>query len=144
MSLDINQYKPFREGPHDVFPSTENRCTHMGKNPQKHHIRHFRIDGDVYPKGSSTPRCDFLLLNDEKVPPSAYFIELKGSDISMAIDQLEYTIQEITPHLPGYSVYRRIVYHTGSHKIRDSKVIRWQKKYGKTAVIKERKYEENL
>jgi len=44
--------------------------------------------------------------------------------------------------LIGYVVLRRIVYHTGSHNVRASSVLRWRAKYN--AVIKEREYSENI
>lgn len=31
MSYNINDYTPFREGNHPVFPSSENGCKHVGK-----------------------------------------------------------------------------------------------------------------
>ena len=44
--------------------------------------------------------------------------------------------------LIGYVVLRRIVYHTGSHNVHASEVLRWKAKY--KAVIKEREYSENI
>ena len=44
--------------------------------------------------------------------------------------------------LIGYVVLRRIVYHTGSHNVHASEVLRWKAKY--KAVVKERAYPENI
>ena len=44
--------------------------------------------------------------------------------------------------LIGYVVLRRIVYHTGSHNVHASEVLRWKAKY--KAVVKEREYSENI
>ena len=87
-------------------------------------------------------RCDFLLINDESTPKTSYYIELKGSDLPKAIRQIENTIKLLSPSLPGYVVLRRIVYHTGSHNVHASEVLRWKAKY--KAVVKEREYSENI
>lgn len=142
MTIDINQYRPFREGKHREFISSENGCTHVGKNVKQQVVRQFKIDGEVIPSGSSAQRCDYLLLNDET--KSSYYIELKGSDIPKAIEQIENTVAMISAKIPQYKVFRRIIYKTGSHKVKDSAVLHWQRKHGKTAIIKERKYEDNI
>ena len=98
-------------------------------------------DGEVF-NSPGEERCDFLLLNDESTPKASYYIELKGSDLPKAIRQIENTIRLLSPSLPGYAVLRRIVYHTGSHNVQASEVLRWRAKY--KAVIKEREYSENI
>ena len=141
MSVSIHDYTPYRAGKHAVFISSENGCTHQGKNTKRCEVRQFKIDGGVFTDGT-TPRCDYLLLNDDR--HTSYYIELKGSDLPKAIEQLEHTISRIAPSIPEYTVFRRIVYRTGSHKIRESKVVLWQKKHGRSVQIKERKLEENI
>lgn len=73
---------------------------------------------------------------------TSYYIELKGSDLPKAIRQIENTIKLFSPSLPGYAVLRRIVYHTGSHNVHASEVLRWKARY--KAVVKEREYSENI
>lgn len=90
--------------------------------------------------GPGEERCDYLLLNDEAA--TSYYIELKGSDLPKAIRQIENTIKLLSPSLPGYAVLRRIVYHTGSHNVHASEVLRWKARY--KAVVKERAYSENI
>lgn len=140
--LDINAFQPYREGRYPLFTSSENRCTHVGKNVHGNMVRQFKIDGEVFPKDTSPERCDYLLLNDEA--KTSYYIELKGSDLEKAIEQIEGTIAMIAPSIPTYSVYRRIVYKTATHKIHESKVLLWQKRYIKSAAIKERRLEESI
>lgn len=140
MSVDINSYKPYRAGTHSVFTSTENNCTHKGKNVSRCEVRQFKIDGDVFKDGDAQ-RCDFLLLNDDK--RTSYYIELKGSDLPKAINQIERTVAVISPSLPNYKIFRRIVYRTGTHRIHESKVVLW-KKENRTALIRERLLEEDI
>lgn len=90
--------------------------------------------------GPGEERCDYLFLNDEAA--TSYYIELKGSDLPKAIRQIENTIKLLSPSLPGYAVLRRIVYHTGSHNVHASEVLRWKARY--KAVVKERAYSENI
>ena len=141
MPYNINDYQPYREGRHPVFTSPENGCKHIGKNVNKQYIRHFKVDGEVF-NGPGEERCDFLLLNDESTPKASYYIELKGSDLPKAIRQIENTIKLLSSSLPGYIILRRIVYHTGSHNVHSSEVLRWKAKY--KAVVKEREYSENI
>lgn len=139
MSYNIKNYMPFREGEHSVFSSSENGCRHIGNNVNRQHIRHFKIDGEVF-SGSSEERSDYLLLND--VARTSYYIELKGSDLSKAIRQIENTIRLISPSLPGYEIFRRIVYRTSSHDVHSSDILRWRAK--EKAVIKQREHSENI
>lgn len=139
MPYNVKDYTPFREGKHPVFSSSENGCRHIGNNVHHQYIRHFKVDGEVF-SSSDEERCDYLLLNDEA--KTSYYIELKGSDLSKAIRQIENTIRLIAPSLSGYTILRRIVYHTGSHNVHASDVLRWKAK--RKAVIKERAYSENI
>lgn len=139
MSYDIKKYMPFREGEHSVFSSSENGCRHIGNNVNRQHIRHFKIDEEVF-NGSSEERCDYLLLNDDA--GTSYYIELKGSDLSKAIRQIENTIRLISSSLPGYKIFRRIVYRTSSHDVHSSDILRWKAK--EKTVIKQREYLENI
>lgn len=142
MIRDINSFEPIRRGNHASFISSEKGCVHVGKNIGRCMVRQFKMDGGVVPEGSAESRCDYLLLNDDA--KTSYFIELKGSDIPKAIEQIESSVQAVMPSLPGYTVFRRIVYKSGTHKIKESQVIAWQKKHGRSAQIKERKLEENI
>lgn len=142
--VNLQEQVPYREGTHPVFTSSENGCTHVGKNTSREHIRQFQVDGGVIPKNASDPRCDYLLLNDDK--KTARYIELKGSDIEKAISQIENTIKLLHPSISSYTIYRRIVFRTGSHSVNSRIVTNWKKRYGKNngVVISERKYEENI
>lgn len=141
MTIDINSCKPFRAGKHPEFHSSEKGCTHIGQNVHRHSVRQFKIDGGVV-TGADFQKCDFLLLNDDA--QTSYYIELKGSDLAKAIDQIENTVSMISASIPQYRIFRRIVYRTGSHSIKTSKVTLWQRKHGRLAQIKERMLQENI
>ena len=138
---NINNCVPYRAGTCSSFVSSENGCKHEAKNPDKKAIRQFKVDGEVFPKGHDPERCDWLLLDDTK--GNAYYIELKGSDIPHAIEQIESTIREIHWSISEYIVFKRIVYKTGTHKIQESSVIKWKQR-NKNAIIKEKQLTENI
>lgn len=52
-------------------------------------------------------RCDYLLMNEEK--KIAYLIELKGSDLIKASQQLETTAKVLEEELSDYTLQYRIV-----------------------------------
>jgi hypothetical protein len=124
-----------------LIVSSEKGCTHRANNVLLSAVRHFQIDGDVV-RDSQTLKCDYLLLNDDV--KTAYFIELKGSDIQHAIKQLECTYSIFAGELLGYKALFRVVYKTGSsHNVRASAVIEWKKKH-RDAVIKQSLYAEDI
>lgn len=69
---------------------------HKGNNTAKAYVTHYKIDGNVIKKGS---RCDYLLLNENTL--TAYLIELKGSDLLKAAEQLEARFDR--PHIENIS-----------------------------------------
>ena len=142
MQIDINAHTPFRSGTFSSFVSSENRCTHVGENKDHDMVRHFQIDGGVLPKGKDPERCDYLLLNDSN--QRAYFIELKGSDLTKAISQIEASVAMIAASLPNYSIYKRIIYHTGTKAMQNSDVLKWKMRNKGHAVIKETCYSESI
>lgn len=77
---------------------------YIANNPNQNQLDCYRIDGCVT---SIQKKCDFLLLNLDRT--SAYLIELKGSDLINAINQLECTLDFINQKLTGYKINARIV-----------------------------------
>ena len=137
---NINDYTPFRKGTYQTFSCSENKCTYFGKNPEGKEIRQFQVDGGVFSKGSTPARCDWLFLND--TDSRVYYVELKGSDNPRAIAQIQSTENEIQSSIRQYSVFRRIVYHTGSHKVNGSEAINWKNQGRGANIIKAQKYDE--
>lgn len=142
MQIDINAYTPFSSGKNEEFVSRENRCKHIGINKARDDVRQYQIDGGVLPKGEDPERCDYLLLNDSN--QRAYFIELKGSDISKAISQIETSVKMIKASIPKYSIYKRIIYHSGTHDMQNNDVLKWRLNNKGCAVIKENIYSESI
>ena len=58
------------------------------------------------------------MLNDDK--KKAYLIELKGTHILKALQQLEKTEKHLWEHLKTYTLYYGIVYKANTHAIRGS------------------------
>lgn len=77
---------------------------HKGNNIRKAYVTHYKIDGIVI---KDKERCDYLLLNEET--HTAYFIELKGSDLVKAAKQLEHTANDLQQELSDYKIQYRIV-----------------------------------
>lgn len=142
--MGLTQYRPIREGKLDEFVSAEHHCKHVGKNPTKNYIRQFLVDGGIFSTQEEGERCDYLLLNDTSAPPRAYYIELKGSDIKKAISQVDTTVKKLSPSLPGYDTYRRVIYRTGSHDIHDSAILRWKRQHRDRVIIHSTEYMENI
>lgn len=139
-NININDYTPHREGEYAEFRSAENQCVHIGQNPARNHVRQFKVDGEVFTAQSTESRCDYLLLNDTET--KSYYIELKGSDLPKAIEQIENTIRLLSPSIRNYKIFRRIVYRTGSHKVQESTVLRWRKKHKEGVIIQSRQIKE--
>ena len=140
-NMNINDCTPCRAGTYPQFSSRENRCSHIAYNPEQKYIRQFKVDGEVLPAGTAPQRCDYLLLDD--TTHKSYYIELKGSDISTAIEQIESTISLISPSIQDYAILCRIVYRTSTHALSSSNTLKWKVKR-KDAVIKSVCLEEKL
>ncbi len=140
--MDINTYSPLRKGTYPIFLSEENGCKHIGNNVNRHTIRHYNVDKGIIPKNDTQARCDYLLLNDTE--KRAYYIELKGSDLEKAIQQIENTIRLLHSGISTYTIFPRIVYFSGTHDVHGSKVTKWKAKYRQRAIIRSKMIEENI
>lgn len=84
-------------------------------------------------------------MNQDK--KSAYLIELKGSNVLHAMDQVLSAENLLKEDLVGYSVFYRIIYRSRTQEVRKSRIIRWKEKEGKrngipVVIIKEKQLEE--
>ena len=87
--------------------------------------------------------CDYLVLNDSA--KSAYFIELKGSDIRTAVSQLEVTERRFRAELKGYAMFYRIIAKKmRTHELKSNTVRKFQDKYGAKLQYATEKMEERI
>lgn len=77
---------------------------HKGYNSRGMYVTHYKIDGNVIKSGN---RCDYLLINEDT--RTAYLIELKGSDLVKAAEQLETTENALKQQLSDYRMQYRII-----------------------------------
>lgn len=113
--------------------SKEKRSSHTAVNKNGQLVRQYLIDGDVI-KDKHVIKCDYLVLNDEK--KAAYFIELKGSKVVHAIEQIEETAKRLRPCLQGYQFYYRIVFSgSGTHSVNKAAYLSWEHKCGRARGV---------
>jgi signal recognition particle subunit SEC65 len=77
------------------FTLSEERSRVEFKNPQRCEVQEIKVDGCVI-ADNNEKKCDFLV-NVEAVQLSI-FLELKGSDVMAAIEQLENTYSHLSGH----------------------------------------------
>lgn len=113
------------------------RYKHVASNDQKCRVRHYKIDGEVLPKGREPERCDFLLINDDT--KAAYYIELKGSPAQLpkCIAQVESSERMCARSLKGYKARYRFILGQG-HGTYPSSFVTWRAKKPKGSVIVQR------
>jgi len=73
-------------------------------NKSSYHLAKYRVDGGLIEEGA---KYDYLLLNCEQ--RHAYFIELKGSDIIHAIEQIDKSVDVLKGNLTDFAFFARIV-----------------------------------
>ena len=113
---------------------------HRAKNPAGDYVTHYKIDGNVIKAGS---RCDYLLLNEES--RMAYLIELKGSDLVKAVEQLEATENDLRQSLSGCQVQYRIVANKcKTQEVRSSAYRKYQIRWKGRLMLRTRAIEEDI
>lgn len=124
-----------------IIVCKENQSEYRAENLALDNVYKFKIDGDILSVSDSSVRCDYLVENETK--KHAYFIELKGSDITHAIEQIEATINKYKGKLTLYEIKPRIIYKNNTHDIKNSKVRQFKSKY-KSVVFKTTMYSEKI
>lgn len=124
-----------------IIVSEENRVQHRGINNDRNKVRQIKIDGDMWTKGTSTVRADYLLLNEDK--KTAYIIELKGSDIEHALEQIKNTDVNLNEALSDFQKYWRLVYRTSTKKMKNRNENELQRKCP-NLVIRKNSLEESI
>ena len=80
---------------------------------------------------------------------SAYLIELKGSNVLHAMDQVLSSSRLLQEDLADWDVFYRIIYRSRTQEVRQSRIVRWKEKMGKkngipVVILKEKQYEEPI
>lgn len=112
-----------------LIVSRESGNVHILRNHDSFSVFQFHVDGKII-KDSCEERCDYIV--EAQKPPRllAYVIELKGSDLNKALDQIESTIHMLGERLKGYQILPRVVIHkTMTHDIQGSRCRRFRKRY---------------
>ena len=93
-------------------------------NDKRKKLSSYHIDGCLIKNGM---RCDFLLLVEED--KNAFFIELKGSELKKAIQQIENSINLLICNLAGYRILARIIIgHVSSPQVGSSYELKLKKR----------------
>ncbi len=88
----------------------------------------YRVDGCLI--NDEDFKCDYLLLNCTK--ETSYFVELKGSDLIKAVEQINRSIDILHKDFKEYSVEARIVLtRVNTTDLKSTKLIRLESKLKK-------------
>jgi hypothetical protein len=108
MKIEIENYQYCEKfsGKHKqvVFKDDKVSRKYIGKNSNQKDLIGLRVDDCLIKEGQ---KCDYLLINiNDK---TLYFIELKGSDLIKAIDQIDRTLDILLPRIEHQIVNGRVV-----------------------------------
>lgn len=140
----LKKYKPEKEGCIPIIVSQDggsNTPKHIAHNINRNPIRHYRIDGYVIQSASSR-KCDYLLLNDEK--KDAYLIELKGSKVLHALQQIEETEKLLKEDLKGYAIKRRVVTNNRISNTMTKDIAKYKLRWKDTLQVSTKVMEESI
>ena len=98
------------------------------ENDSLDELTKYRVDGCLINDDNS--KCDYLLLNCTK--EVSYFVELKGSDLIKAVEQIDRSIDILHKDFKEYSVEARIVLtRVNTTDLKSTKLIRLENKLRK-------------
>lgn len=82
-----------------VFSDKKSKSEFIIKNDKQNEVERHRVD-DCLIKGNEFKKCDWLAIIpvkiEEKIFRKEIYIELKGSDVSRAIDQITASIEKLS------------------------------------------------
>ena len=100
-----------------IVKCEENGNEYCVNNKKEYAIYKYHIDGDIEQSGGAELRCDYIVEAETPERPTAFVVELKGSDIDRAVKQIEHTIQRYGL-LNTHDVRRRIIVHSSrTHQV---------------------------
>jgi len=124
--MPLSGYQSICQPYASTIVSKESGRSHIVHNNGRKLVNHYHIDGNVIKQGQ---RCDYLLINEKD--NIAYLIELKGSDLSWAAQQLEATRQALHSQLPKACQYRIVASKCRTQEIESAEFKKYRHKWGK-------------
>jgi hypothetical protein len=111
-----------------IINAEERKSKYSLINPQRREVCKVRVDNCVI--ATDSKQCDYLFLSCETF--IAYFIELKGKNLSHAIDQLDQSIDHLLNNIGEFTINARVVLSkTQTPDIRTIKYKKFKAKIGK-------------
>jgi hypothetical protein len=111
-----------------VFEDTKSKTKFLYKNDSKDILTKYSVDRCLIKDNNS--KCDYLLLNCTK--KISYFIELKGSDLIKAVEQIDRSITVLHQDFNDYTVEARIVLtRVNTTDLKSSKLISLERRLKK-------------
>jgi hypothetical protein len=104
LNIDCRRYTGDKK---DCCESEKGKTFRLINNHQ-HIITVFKIDSCLI-KDNNEKKCDFLFIVDKNQECRAYFVELKGTDLTGAIHQVLNSINILYKSLHEHKIYARIV-----------------------------------
>lgn len=120
----------FTEQKNKVVTCTDRKSStkYIYENDSFDTLSKYKVDGCLINDDDS--KCDYLLLNCTK--EVSYFVELKGSDLIKAVEQIDRSIDILHKDFKEYSVEARIVLtRVNTTDLKSSKLIRLESKLKK-------------
>ena len=114
--------------------SREEGNQHIIENCSQYDIYHYHIDGGIIPhEDTSGERCDYMVEAMAQPQPIVFIIELKGSNLLKAMQQIEATVKRYGEKLSKYAIFPRFVCHRIlSHDVLDARFMKFREKYPNT------------
>ncbi len=129
---------------HKVIVCEENGKQARFLNGNQCTIQRIHVDGCVIPKGEIA--CDYLVRHIAEEPYAEYFVELKGTDVKHAIEQLEASIKQLGEKQASIRyaivVSSKVAPATGTDVQIGQK--RLLKRFGFNLLVRSRQYEHDL
>lgn len=110
-----------------VFSDKKSKSEFIIKNDNQREIEKHKVD-DCLIKGEAFKKCDWLAVVSEKdIPKKEIYIELKGNDVSYAVEQLTASIEKLSNNLKakklGYVICTRSPLTSAEIQIKTKQVL---------------------
>lgn len=129
-----------------VFSVYGDRTNYLMQNAEKKNVSKYVVDDCLLAHLKEDEKCDYLfaVANDDKT--DGYFVELKGSDVIKAIDQLINSINHLKDYITG-EYFGRIVcskFPKAPETKRSHQYLRLMKLTGRNLIIKSQQLADSI